>query len=117
MTDDSLWISGPDDLARALTRKAPAHRGANTFIGCPMSWLKRVLPAVRSADQLAVALYVYRRTKVCRSRTVSVSNAELQKELGICRYTKYRTLAWLENAGLIRTESRDGRSVKVTLLK
>jgi hypothetical protein len=117
MTDDSLWIGGPDDLARTPTKKAPAHRRTNAFIGCPMSWLRRALPAVRSAEQLAVALYVYRRTKVCRSKTVSVSNAELQRELGIDRRIKYRALTGLESAGVIRLKNRIGRAVTVTLLK
>jgi hypothetical protein len=105
--DDPLWRAA---------EKAPAGRRTNAFIGCPMSWLKRVLLAVRSAEQLA-ALYVYRRTKICRSRTVSVSNAELQRELGIDRRIKYRALTGLESAGVIRLKNRIGRAVTVTLLK
>jgi hypothetical protein len=106
--DDPLWKAA---------EKAPAGRRTNAFIGCPMSWLKRVLLAVRSAEQLAVALYVYRRTKVCRSKTVSVSNAELQRELGIDRRIKYRALTGLESAGVVRLKNRIGRAVTVTLLK
>jgi len=106
MTDESLWINGPDDFAQAPGAGEPhARRQQNSFIGCPVPWLKRVRPAVQSADQLIVALYVYRRTKVCRSKTVSISNAGLQKELGISRQTKYRALSRLESAGIIRIEN------------
>jgi DNA-binding transcriptional ArsR family regulator len=37
-------------------------------------------------------------------------------EFGLDRNAKYRTLAWLERAGLVRVERRRGRSPVVTLL-
>jgi hypothetical protein len=117
MTED-LWVDGPDDLARVpKVKKPPARRRSDRFIGCPISWLKRVRPTVRSAEQLVVALYIYRLTVVRRSKTVRVSNAELQREFGIERRVKYRTLSCLERAGLIRIEGKTGRATVVTLLK
>jgi hypothetical protein len=118
MTDDSLWIGEPDDLARTPKMKTPpTRRRTNSFIGCPMSWLKRALSAMHNAKHLAVALYIYRLTVVRRSKTVTISNTELQREFGIDRYVKYRALSRLERAGLIRICNRTGRAVKVTLLK
>jgi hypothetical protein len=119
MTEQNLWIDGPDDLARAPSSGSGRRKGRQSdgFIGCPFSWLKRVLPVTRGAGQLAVALYVYRRTKICRSRTVTVSNAELERELGLSRWTKYRALSSLEDAGVVKLGNKTGRAVKVTLLK
>jgi hypothetical protein len=117
MTEQNLWIDGPDDLARVPRSGRGKGRQSGGFIGCPLSWLKRVLPVMRGAGQLAVALYVYRRTKICRSRTVTVSNAELEKELGVNRWVKYRALSNLEGAGVVRLGSKTGHAVKVTLLK
>jgi hypothetical protein len=117
MTED-LWIDGPDPLTRTSKVKKPsARRQPNRFIGCPVSWLKRVLPALHNEKQLATALYIYRLTVVRRSKTVTVSNAELQREFGIDRFTKYRTLSRLERAGLIRIGNRTGRATKVALIK
>jgi hypothetical protein len=115
MTD--LWINGPDDLARVPNSKRGKSRQSDAFIGCPVLWLKRVLPAVRGARQLAVALWIYRRTKVCRSRTVTISNAELERELGVNRWDKYRALSNLEAGGIVRLGGRTGRAMRVTLLK
>ena len=68
------------------------------------------------ADQLVVALLLYRECLLRRSNTVALSNGELRK-LGISRYTKYRALAWLREAGVIAIEEADTRrSVRVTLL-
>jgi hypothetical protein len=115
---DTLWINGPDDLAGVPSPKKRTNgRRSDGFIGCPVSWLKRVLPAVRGAGQLATALYIYRRTKICRSRTVSISNAELEQELGVKRWDKYRALVNMEVAGIVKLGGRTGHAVKVTLLK
>jgi hypothetical protein len=114
MTED-LWVDGPDDLARTPNVKnPPTRRRSDSFIGCPISWLKRALLAARNAKHLTVALYIYRLTVVRRSKTITISNAELQREFGIDRYVKYRALSRLERAGLIRIGNRTGRAVKVT---
>jgi hypothetical protein len=115
-TVDDLWINGPDDLAQTPRTGKHVSRRPN-FIGCPLPWLKRVLPAVQSAGQLAVALYVYRRTKICGSKTVILSNAELELKLGVSRFTKYRALSNLEGAGIAKLGDRTGSAVKITLLK
>src|SRR5262245_42009327 len=109
--DDPLWKAA-DKAARRPRR----HR-SKAFIGCPMSWLKWVLPLCGSAEQLAVAQCLYRLRIVQRSKTIRVSNRELKEALGISRYSKYRLLTKLENAGVILIRKRDGRSVVVTLLR
>jgi hypothetical protein len=49
------------------------------------------------------------------SRVVSLSNSAIQ-HLGLDRSAKYRALAWLEQAGLIRVKLKLGRPPIITLL-
>jgi hypothetical protein len=84
------------------------------YIGFPEEWLEQVLPLVNnSAQQLAVALLMYRHLRY--DKAVPISNAEFEV-LGISRRAKYRTLAALERAGLIAVESTNGRTTAVRLV-
>ena len=84
------------------------------YVICPMSWLTRVLPVVRAPDQLAVALVLYRQCLMWRRQAVVLPNKELAR-LGVSRYTKYRALALLQEAGAITIDARDGGPAGVTL--
>jgi hypothetical protein len=84
------------------------------YITFPLSWLVRVLPVVGTPEQLVVALLLYRECLVRRSNTVALPNDKLRK-LGIGRYTKYRALGRLQEAGAVAVGTRNGRSVRVTL--
>ena len=124
MSRDDLWIGGQadpfdDPLWKAAEKAARSKRRyrSKAFIGCPLQWLRKVLPLTRSPGQLAVALYLYRLRVVRRSRTVRLSNAVLEKDLHLSQFTKYRILAHLEEAGAIKLGRRDGRSLEVTLLR
>jgi CTP-dependent riboflavin kinase len=57
---------------------------------------------------------LYRRCLMRGNKTVDLPNGDL-KALGISRQTKYRALAQLESAGGLTVETRNGRSVRVTL--
>jgi hypothetical protein len=89
-------------------------RPAKGFIKCPLAWLARVRPLVHSADRLLVLQVLYSACLMERSRTVPLSNRALGI-LGISRWTKYRALAELAEAGVLTVEARNGRSVLVTL--
>jgi hypothetical protein len=92
------------------TRVAPKRRQRkDRHIGCPVEWLKRVLPFVKSKEQLAVALWLHRRRAVCRNEVFTVPNQELHRELGVGRLVKYRTLRCLEKVGAV-TLVRVGKS-------
>jgi hypothetical protein len=74
-----------------------------------------MLPVVRTPDQLAVALLLYRQCLRKRSRTVAFSNGDLA-ELGISRQTKYRALDYLREAGALTfTVVKNGGSIEATL--
>ena len=107
--DDPLWqMAGL--LADAPPR--PVSKGYGVY---SLPWLARVLPVVRTPGQLAVALLLYRECLWRRNNTVALSNGELRK-LGISRETKYRALGWLQEVRAVTIETRNGRSLRVTLL-
>jgi hypothetical protein len=69
-----------------------------------LPWLARVL-----------AIYIYRRTKVCQSNTVTLVAGELD-QLQIHRSQRRRALHQLAAAGLVRLDQQGKRSVRVTLV-
>jgi hypothetical protein len=89
-------------------------RPTKGYITCPLTWLARMRPLIRSVDQLLVLMLLYRQCLVLRSNTVALSNSDLEA-IGISRQTKYRLLKWLQDAGAASTEVRTGRAVQVTL--
>ena len=59
---DPLW------QAAGVLANAPP-RPAEGYVTVPLAWLGQVLPVVRTPDQLAVALLLYRECLVRRRRT------------------------------------------------
>jgi hypothetical protein len=115
---DDLFIDAPDPFganAYPETIGGMLSRPAKGFITCPLAWLARVRPLVHTADRLLVLQLLYRECLMKRSRTVSLSNCSGLKILGISRWTKYRILAELAAAGALTLETRNGRSIRVTL--
>jgi hypothetical protein len=106
--DDPLWQQAD---ATVTKRGRPDQH----FIGCPLSWFKRVFPVVHGKNELAIALYLYRLSKVCGSRTMMVSNERLLAELGIDRYAKYRALRRLAEARIITLKHRHKHAIQVTI--
>ena len=96
--NDSLFYEGdPFDhplwkAAEKNARKIQREPEDKDFIGCRITWLKKVLPYIKNKNQLIVMLAIYRLTILRRSKTVSLANGELE-ELGVSRYAKYRALA------------------------
>ena len=86
------------------------------LIGCPVEWFAWAFALTKSKGQFALALYLYRRACVVRSATVTVPTSELI-EFGFGRWSKYRLLLDLEQAGVVRIEQRTGGTVRVTLLR
>ena len=80
------------------TRRA---KRSQRLVAFPWAFLVDVCRLSHSRTALAVATYIYRRTHVCNSLTVTLPGGELA-ELGIDRSMKRRALAQLKAAGLIR---------------
>jgi hypothetical protein len=98
------------------SRVAPKRRRTNHYIGCPLEWLKRVLPIVESEGQLAVAVWLHRRRAVCKRELFDVPNDKLREELGINRFIKHRALRCLEKAGAIAVVRNNKHALQVRIL-
>ena len=95
------------------TRRA---KRSQRLVAFPWAFLVDACSLTTGRTALLVAEYIYRRTYVCGSLTVSLPSAELA-ELRISRRVKTKALAQLAAAGLIRIErTARGRTAKVTLL-
>src|SRR5262245_40172623 len=83
----------------AATKGAGRLKRGRRHIGVPIDFLIDVCQRTEGRAALVVALYIYRRTHVCRSQTVTLPAGELA-ELGVSLRQKNRALAKLEAAGL-----------------
>ena len=100
------------DIGPGPAPKKKQHR----LVGFPWAFLVDVCRLTEGRTTLVVAMYIYRRTHVCRSQTVTLPIGEL-RELGVDRKRRHEALSMLEAAGLIRIEKAPaGRSSKVTLV-
>jgi hypothetical protein len=118
MTNDLWTETQADDLDVPVRRRAARELSDLRHIGCPLAWFMVVFPIMRSKNELAVALHIYRLRSIRRSRTVAVSNMGLLADLGIDRFTKYRALRRLAGAGLIKIKQHNNkRSLEITFLQ
>src|SRR4051812_32484271 len=86
------------------------------LVGAPLVFLNDVCRLTEGRATLVVALLIYRRTCICRDRTVTLPGAELTAA-GITGEGKGEALAKLATAGIIRLEGVGARqTAKVTLL-
>jgi hypothetical protein len=124
MTDSDFNIEKlrlPDTLPPIQPGTAKPRRqqreAEDRLIGCPVWWLQRVRPVVKTRDQLIVAIYLWRRRTVCGGgATFDVPNGEL-KALGVSRKIKSRTLDLLAAAGLIEFAHRAAKAAPtITIL-
>jgi hypothetical protein len=101
--------------AVAATKRAGHLKKGRRLVAFPLAFLVDVCQRTEGRTALVVAQYIYRRTHVCRSQTVTLPAGELA-ELGITRRRKNEALIKLEDAGLVRIEKvAVGRAAKVTL--
>ena len=99
------------------SRAAPKRRRReDRHIGCPLEWLRRVLPLVNTKEQLVVAIWLQRRRAVCKREWFDVPNDTLHEELGLSRFVKYSTLQHLEEAEIIAVRRSNKRALQVKIL-
>jgi hypothetical protein len=111
---ENLRIKGLPPLDPGMAKQRRQRREPkdqeDRLIGCPIWWLQRVRPVVKSKDQLVVAVYLWRRRIICGGgATFDVPNGEL-KALGVSRRVKSRTLDLLASAGLIEFAKRAAKA-------
>jgi hypothetical protein len=104
-----------DDTLTGGDGSAPTALSRTSYIGAPLSFVSDVCRLTEGRIALVAALCIYRRTVVCKSRTVTLPGDDLAK-LGVDRSHKKRALATLQSAGLIKVKNAVGRTAKITLL-
>jgi hypothetical protein len=93
-----------------------ADKWADKWIGCPWIFFQAATCAVKGKAALALALMIYRRCKVCKNKTVTLSSDELVA-LNIPRSTCRQALRQLQAVGLIRLHPiAPGHKAVITLL-
>ena len=93
-----------EEKAAAAKRKR-RPRYVVRHIGAPLSFVSDVCLLTEGRAALVVALCIYRRTRVCGSRTVTLPTAELA-ELGVDRRRKREALAKLQKRRTDQGEER-----------
>jgi hypothetical protein len=83
-------------------------------VGIPFGFIADVVSRTRGRHALLLALHVFRRSVVQRSKTIRLVSAELS-EWRVDRKEQSRALAALEAAGLVVTVRAPGRKTVVTL--
>jgi hypothetical protein len=106
-----------EDFQREVAKMKAAGRAKRDprLVGAPMAFVADVCQQTEGRATLVVALLIYRRTKVCKSQTVTLPGEELAA-VGIDRKEKSRAMARLGAAGFVRLEKVGGRSTRVALL-
>jgi hypothetical protein len=109
-----------DPFADPHWQKATKPRRSSRHIACPVPWFTWLLSRVDGrggggTNQLAVALYLYRRCCIANSDTVTVPNSEIEELLGIDRFAKSRALRSLERYGVLWIVENGRRVAKVRL--
>jgi hypothetical protein len=79
----------------------------------PLGWLANAARLPGKSLHVAVTLWCI--SGLARSQRVQLTNLS-SRHFGLDRCSKYRALAWLEQAGLIKVDRHVGRAPMVTLL-
>ena len=85
------------------------------FLKGPIDWGWLTRAASLPGRCLHVAIALWFRSGLTKSRSVQVSNS-LLKTLGVSRWSKYRALLRLSEAGLVQLDRDDNGSPVVTLV-
>jgi hypothetical protein len=111
-----------DPLARFKSTKPHSaspdveKKRKDPHFGCLLEWAKKVLPLVKSKDQLAVAIWLHRRRALRKSDVFDVPNEALRLDLSVGRQVKYRTLQRLEQADVVTIIRNGKQAIKVRIL-
>ena len=96
------------------TEKPPPKANAEAFALMPLGWMAAAAKAANAPIAMVLTVLIYQAWKT-RSSTFPLSN-ELLRPYGVARWSKYRVLARLEKAGLIRIQRQHKKAPVITLL-
>ena len=107
----ALTASRPSDTNQ---QGLPRHKRGDKFLKgpIPLNWLAKASRQPGKALHVAIAIWFFAGIK--RSRTIALSS-RLMFSLGSSRYSTYRGLKALEEAGLVTVIRHRGRSPRITI--
>jgi hypothetical protein len=110
---ERLRLSRPTVQAGKV--KPPRHKSGEHFLKgpIPLPWLE--VAATLPGKSLHAAVALWYAAGLTKSASIPLSNIAGLR-FGLDRNAKYRALAWLERAGLVRVERKLGRAPVVTIL-
>jgi hypothetical protein len=122
MTDDrdsAEWdaeIEAEFQRVVAATRAAGKRKRGGRHIGAPWAFVVALREAGMPWAAVAMALYIYRRSRVTGQHTFSLVGSELD-EIQLDRKLRSRALLHLKAAGFVCTDKPGaGKSLQVTLV-
>lgn len=93
---------------------SPKKTDGRCTVSIPFSWL--MAAAALPGKSLHIGVALWHLAGVKQSKSIELSN-KFARQFSVDRNSKYRALAWLEEAGLISVQRVLGQSPSVTLLK
>jgi hypothetical protein len=113
LSDELDKYASPRDVSSHPQRKGRRPRQEFIRGPLPVPWLAQA--AALPGRALAVALAIWFRSGIEGSRTVTLFPSAIEK-FKVNRFSAYRALAALEQAGLIAVTRQRGRSPSVTII-
>ena len=110
-----MRVFDKDDPFYEEPTEAKPKRHREPFVQISHNSLVAGSEVLHGSKQFLVWAYIHYKVWQEKQNTVGVSNAAL-RDWGVERHTKYAALRLLEEAGLIKVERPNCRSLRVTLL-
>jgi hypothetical protein len=95
--------------------RPPKHKRGERFLKGPIPWTWLATAARQPGKSLHLAIAIWFMAGLTRSKDVKISNL-LLRALGVKRSSRQRSLAALEQAGLIAIQHSTGKSPIITIL-
>ncbi len=93
----------------------PRHKRGGRFLKGPIPFNWLAIAARQPGKTLHVAIGLWHLAFMQNNHTVALSNKILES-LGVDRFSKARSIKFLEQVGLISVEQHHGRSPRITIL-
>ena len=100
--------------AKAAVSRRPPHQIGHFVMGpIPLAWLGPAAHLPGKALAVGLAIWYQRGLRKCESVTLT---GPILNQFGVDRHAKYRALAALEKAGLVRVKRQLGKNPRVEIL-
>lgn len=102
-----------------FSKKVTPDENNSKHFGCPLDWVKRVEPLMKTKKQLLVAIWLYRQKSVRKAKGAvwfDATSKALWEDLKISRKVKLATFKRLTSAGAIEVVQDGKKATQVRIL-